>query len=71
MSGGTRFGDHCAIDRLVSKILGRQTYFVHRLDHFVWGLIVLTHNKRTAANIAEQFKASSIDKLYQAIIHGS
>ena len=37
MSGGSRFGDHCAIDRVVSKKLDQQTYIVHRLDHFAWG----------------------------------
>ena len=70
MSGGSRFGDHCAIDRVVSKKLDRQTYIVHRLDHFTWGLMVLAYDRKSAAGITTQFQALSVGKTHQPIIHG-
>ncbi len=71
ISGGSRFGDHCSINRVVSKYLGRQTYIVHRLDHFAWGLMLLAHNKKSAGFIGKQFQEGSVSKLYQAIIQGN
>lgn len=71
LSGGSRFGDHCAIDRVVSKYLDRQTFIVHRLDHFAWGLMLLAHNKRSAGGIGAQFQSASVGKRYQAIVHGN
>ena len=70
LSGGSRFGDHCAIDRVVSKELGRETFIVHRLDQFAWGLMVLAHDKNSAAAIATQFQERTVLKTYQAIVHG-
>mgnify|MGYP001262824909 CR=1 FL=1 len=70
LSSGSRFGDHCAIDRVVSKELGRKTFFVHRLDQFAWGLMVLAHDKNSTAAIAAQFRERTVTKTYQAIVHG-
>lgn len=70
LSAGSRFGDHCAINRVVGRRLDRETFIVHRLDQFAWGLMVLAHDKQSAAAIAAQFEARSVDKTYQAIVHG-
>ena len=70
LSGGSRFGDHFAIDRVVTKELGRETFIVHRLDQFAWGLMVLAHDKSSAAAIAAQFRERTVIKTYQAIVHG-
>ena len=70
LSGGSRFGDHFAIDRVVTKELRRETFIVHRLDQFAWGLMVLAHDKNSAAAIAAQFRERTVIKTYQAIVHG-
>ena len=56
MSGGSRFGDHCSINRAVEKQLGRTTLLVHRLDLYVWGLMVFAHSKAAASHLSKQFQ---------------
>jgi tRNA pseudouridine32 synthase/23S rRNA pseudouridine746 synthase len=70
MSSGTRFGDHCAINRVVQKMLDRPVFLVHRLDKFVKGVMVLAHSKRCAAALSKQFQDRTIKKIYKAIVTG-
>ena len=70
MSGGSRFGDHCAINRLVEKQLDRPTFLVHRLDRFVQGVMVLAHARQAAADLSSQFEERRVDKRYRAVVHG-
>ena len=42
----------------------------HRLDHSAWGLMVLAHDRKSAAGIVAQFQARSVGKTYQALVHG-
>ena len=70
MSGGSRFGDHCSINRVVEQQLDRPTFLVHRLDRYVWGLMVLAHSKSAAAHLSEQFQERKTTKIYHAIVHG-
>ena len=70
MSGGSRFGDHCSINRVVEQQLDRPTFLVHRLDRFVWGLMVLAHSKSAAAHLSRQFQERKTIKIYHAIVHG-
>ncbi|HIE85708.1 MAG: RluA family pseudouridine synthase [bacterium] len=70
MSGGSRFGDHCSINRVVEQQLDRPTFLVHRLDRYVWGLMVLAHSKSAAAHLAGQFQDRKTTKIYHAIVHG-
>ena len=70
MSSGSRFGDHCAIDRVIERQLDRPTFLVHRLDRYARGLMVLAHNRHTAAALARQFEHRSVEKVYQAIVNG-
>lgn len=69
-SGGTRFGDHCAIDRIIEKRLDRPCFLVHRLDRFAWGLMVVAHGKKSAADLSGQFQARQVKKYYEAIVIG-
>lgn len=71
MSGGTRYGDHCSINRVVEKQLDRPTFLVHRLDRFVWGLMVLAHSKKVAADLSLQFQNRTTMKVYRAIVQGN
>ena len=70
MSGGSRFGDHCSINRVVEQQLDRPTFLVHRLDRYVWGLMVLAHSKSAAAYLSGQFQKRKTTKIYNAIVHG-
>lgn len=71
LCGGTRYGDHFAIDRLVERQLDRPTLLVHRLDRFVSGLMVLAHSKKAAANLSGQFESRETLKVYHARVHGN
>ena len=70
LCGGTRFGDHCAINRLIERQLDRPTFLVHRLDRFVSGLMVLAHSKQAAAHLSGQFENRQTLKVYHAKVHG-
>jgi tRNA pseudouridine32 synthase/23S rRNA pseudouridine746 synthase len=70
MSGGSRFGDHCSINRVIEQQLDRPTFLVHRLDRYVWGLMVLAHSKSAAAHLSRQFQERKTTKIYHAIVHG-
>lgn len=71
MSSGSRFGDHCAIDRIVERDTQRKTFLVHRLDQYASGLIVLAHDKSAAASLARQFQERTVNKVYRAIVDGT
>ncbi|MGV0033875.1 MAG: RluA family pseudouridine synthase [Candidatus Azotimanducaceae bacterium WSBS_2022_MAG_OTU7] len=70
MSSGSRFGDHCSINRVVEQQLDRPTFLVHRLDRYVWGLMVLAHSKSAATHLSGQFEERKTIKVYHAIVHG-
>jgi len=70
MSAGSRFGDHCSINRVVEQQLDRPTFLVHRLDRYLWGLMVLAHSKSAAAHLSRQFQERKTTKIYHAIVHG-
>ena len=68
--GGTRFGDHCAINRIVEKKINKSSFLVHRLDRFARGLLVIAHSKQSARQLSLQFKRRTVIKRYQAIASG-
>jgi tRNA pseudouridine32 synthase / 23S rRNA pseudouridine746 synthase len=72
MSSGTRFGDHCAINRWVEQNLApqREAHLIHRLDRFATGLIVLAHTKSAAAALSKQFSDRTVSKCYRVIVEG-
>lgn len=69
---GSRFCDHTSLKRCIETQLPGQpaVYIVHRLDRFTAGLIVVAHNKATAAHLAEQFKSHQVSKYYHALVAG-
>ncbi len=69
-SQGSRWGDHCAIARVVELRLQRAAYLVHRLDLSATGLILVAHNRRAAGALSRLFRERKIDKRYQAIVRG-
>ncbi len=72
LSQGSKWGDHCTINRWAETQLipQRSSYIVHRLDRAASGLILLAHAKRVAALLAAAFAERTIQKKYQAIVHG-
>ncbi|MCG8487516.1 MAG: RluA family pseudouridine synthase [Chromatiales bacterium] len=72
LSQGSKWGDHCAIDRWVQTHLTpeRPVFLIHRLDRATDGLMVLAHKKRVAAELARLFRDRKIKKRYQAWVVG-
>ena len=71
MSSGSRYGDHCAINRWIEKAEDRPTFLVHRLDQFASGLMVIAHTKKCAAHLSKQFQERQTRKIYQVIVEGA
>ena len=72
LSQGSKWGDHCAINRWVEKHLEpqRPAFTVHRLDRFASGLILIAHKKQTATLLSNLFQKKEINKQYKVIVHG-
>lgn len=68
---GSRWGDHTTLNRWFEKCHSpRQAYIVHRLDRMASGLVVLAHNKRSAAALSAQFCLRQTQKIYRVIVMG-
>ena len=72
LSQGSRWGDHCTINRWVERHLKpqRPAFITHRLDRAATGLMIIAHGKKAAAQIAEQFRTHTVVKRYRAIVQG-
>lgn len=73
LSHGSKWGDHCAIDRWVEQHHERQPscFLVHRLDRAASGIILLAHHKKSAAALSHLFEQRKIHKRYQALVAGA
>lgn len=72
LAQGSKWGDHCSINRWVEKHLmpQRPAFIVHRLDRFASGLILIAHKKKMATLLADLFQNKRIKKHYKVIVHG-
>jgi len=72
LSQGSKWGDHCTINRWVEKNLQPQRpgFIVNRLDRAASGLMIIAHKKKIAAYFSQLFQQREIDKRYRAIVHG-
>lgn len=72
LSQGSKWGDHCAINRWVEQNLTpqRPAFVVHRLDRAATGLIIIAHQKRSAAALTQLFHDRQVSKHYRAIVNG-
>ena len=72
LSQGSKWGDHCAINRWVEQHLEpqRPAFTVHRLDRFASGLILIAHKKKTATLLSNLFQNKEINKQYKVIVNG-
>lgn len=71
-SQGSKWGDHCTINRWAEKHLKpeRSAFIVHRLDRAASGLIIIVHKKQVAAKFAKMFKQGEIEKHYCVKVQG-
>ena len=71
-SQGSKWGDHCTLYRWSECHLQPQrcAYPVHRLDRAASGLIIIAHDKKTTAALADMFKHHQISKQYRATVSG-
>jgi tRNA pseudouridine32 synthase/23S rRNA pseudouridine746 synthase len=72
LSQGSKWGDHCTITRWAEQHLKPQrvSFVVHRLDRAANGLIIIAHEKNSAAALSKLFQDRQIDKRYQIWVHG-
>jgi len=72
LSQGSKWGDHCTINRWVELNLRpeRPAFIVHRLDRAANGLIVLAHSKKMASQFSRMFEARELDKRYRVKVEG-
>lgn len=72
LSQGSKWGDHCTLMRWAEQHLlpKRPSFLVHRLDRAANGLIMLAHDKKTAACLSNLFQERQITKKYQICVHG-
>ena len=78
LSLGSKWSDHCTIERWVQKNLvpERPVFIVHRLDKAATGLMIVAHSKKASSALSAMFEAksveqSSLQKHYQIIVHGN
>jgi tRNA pseudouridine32 synthase/23S rRNA pseudouridine746 synthase len=71
LSQGSKFGDHCAIDRCVELEIAKPAFTVHRLDRAASGLIMLAHTRKAAAALSSLFRERKIDKHYRVCVVGN
>jgi tRNA pseudouridine32 synthase/23S rRNA pseudouridine746 synthase len=71
-SQGTKWGDHCTINRWLERNLTpqRPAFIVHRLDRAASGLIIIAHTKAMAAAFSRMFRERALSKRYRVVVHG-
>jgi tRNA pseudouridine32 synthase/23S rRNA pseudouridine746 synthase len=71
-SQGSKWGDHCTISRWVEQHLEpqRPAFVVHRLDRAATGLIIIAHERKSAAALSKLFQTREVEKHYRVITHG-
>lgn len=72
LAQGTQYGDHCSLLRQVELWAEpkRQVFLIHRLDREAVGLMVVAHQKETAAWLSDLFIQQTIEKKYRIQVKG-
>ena len=73
MTQGTSYGDHCSLLRQVELFFRnkRNVFLIHRLDREVSGIVLMAHDKDSAAKLSRLFQERSIVKHYRARVLGN
>ena len=67
---GSKWGDHCTINRMIENHDDRPAFIVHRLDRAATGLIIVAHSKSIAGVFSQYFQKRQLTKKYRAIVQG-
>lgn len=72
LSQGTEWGDHCSMLRIAEQAADstREIFLVHRLDREASGVMILAHNRRTAADLSKLFEERKVEKTYRVEVLG-
>lgn len=72
LSQGSKWGDHCTITRWAEQNLKpqRNSFVVHRLDRAANGIIIVAHEKSSAAALSMLFQQRKVEKRYQIWVEG-
>jgi len=70
LSQGSKWSDHCTITETVTRLHGKPTFLVHRLDKAASGLILVAHTKNALKKLASLFAERLVEKQYTVIVHG-
>ncbi len=78
LAQGDRSGDVSLVDVAKADLKHRHQKpgnvylgLVHRLDRNTSGVIVLAKTSKAAGRLAAQFREKTVNKIYQAVVHGS
>lgn len=72
LAQGTEWGDHCSLLR-VSELefdKPRQSFLVQRLDREAFGLMIIAHQQKAAAQLSTLFQQRKIEKNYEVQVDG-
>jgi tRNA pseudouridine32 synthase/23S rRNA pseudouridine746 synthase len=69
LSQGTKYGDHCSLERFIAKEKGA-CHLVHRLDREAQGLIVVAYTPKAAAMLSREWQDQRVIKTYRAKVIG-
>ncbi|UTW45148.1 RluA family pseudouridine synthase [bacterium SCSIO 12696] len=72
LSQGSKWSDHCTINRLVEQQLQHQrpAQIIHRLDRAASGLMLIGHSRTATAALAKLFEQRQLDKRYRVVVQG-
>ncbi len=72
LTQGTHFGDHCSLMRAAQRAFNarRSVFPVHRLDREAQGLVLIAHDRPTAAGLSALFRRRLVEKGYHAELKG-
>ncbi len=72
LAQGTEWGDHCSILRVSELAFDkpRQSFLVQRLDREAFGLMIIAHQQKAAAQLSTLFQQRKIEKHYEIEVDG-
>jgi tRNA pseudouridine32 synthase/23S rRNA pseudouridine746 synthase len=72
LTQGSRYGDHCSLLRQAEVFLRpeRQAFLVHRLDREAAGLLIIAHDRQSAAALSRMFAERKVVKRYRVELRG-
>jgi tRNA pseudouridine32 synthase/23S rRNA pseudouridine746 synthase len=72
LAQGTEWGDHCSLLRVSELAFAkpRQSFLVQRLDREAFGLMIIAHQQKAAAQLSTLFQQRKIEKHYEIEVDG-